>query len=68
MNEKCKNWWFNDHALFGKLVDIQYDMAHQLKTLINAEWDSNTMKSKLEKLVKDFDKINKELEKLDNDT
>jgi len=60
MNQKQK-----EDALFGEMVDIEYEIADQLRTLIHAEWDSNTVKSKLEKLMKDFDKINEEIEELE---
>jgi len=51
------------------LLDEQFEIEHKilddLKTLIDASWDSNTVKLKLESLMKEQDKIYEELIKLD---
>lgn len=52
-------------ALFDEMVDVEYEMANQLRILIDAEWDSDTVKTKLQKIMKDFEKLNEEIEKLD---
>lgn len=37
------------------------DIIENLRTLISCGWDSNITKLKLEKLIKEFDEVNKEL-------
>ena len=49
------------------LLDEQFEIEHKilddLKTLINASWDSNTVKLRLEGLMKEQDQIYEELTK-----
>jgi len=51
------------------LLDEQFEIEHKilddLKTLINASWDSNTVKLRLESLMKEQDQIYEELTKFD---
>ncbi len=46
-----------------KIEDTQWEIMSQLKNLIEAEWDSNSLKKKLEKLSKIDDKLDDELDK-----
>ena len=59
MNEKID-------SLISEQMDIQWEIMYKLKTLIEADWDSNTLKLKLQRLVTDFDKLSEELDKLED--
>lgn len=51
--------------LLDEKFEIEYKILDDLKTLIDASWDSNTVKLRLEGLMKEQDKIYEELTKLD---
>jgi len=59
MNEKIDN-------LMKESIDVQWEIMYKLKTLIEASWDSDTLKIKLESLLKDFDKLNEELNEVES--
>jgi len=46
-----------------KIEDVTWDIMQQLRNLIEAEWDSNSLKKKLEKLAKKDSKLAEELDK-----
>lgn len=46
-----------------KIEDVTWEIMSQLKNLIEAEWDSNSLKKKLEKLAKKDSKLADELDK-----
>lgn len=54
-----------EDALYTEIVDVQLEMASQLKILIQADWDSDTVKSKLISIMLDYDKIDDEIFKLE---
>jgi len=58
-NEKQEN------NLLDEKFEIEYKILDDLRTLIDASWDSNTVKLRLESSVKELDKIYEELSKLD---
>jgi len=51
--------------LLNEKFEIEEKVLNDLETLIDANWDSNTVKLRLEGLVKERDKIYEELFKLD---
>ena len=51
--------------LLNEKFEIEEKILDDLKTLIDASWDSNTVKLGLEGLVKEREKIYEELFKLD---
>jgi len=51
--------------LLEENFEIEHKILDDLKTLIDASWDSNTVKLRLEDLIKERDKIYEELTKLD---
>ena len=53
--------------LFDEKFEIEEKVLDDLRTLIDAGWDSNTVKLRLEGLVKERDKIYDELFKLDDE-
>ena len=53
--------------LFDEKFEIEEKVLDDLRTLIDADWDSNTVKLRLEGLVKERDKIYDELFKLDDE-
>jgi len=46
---------------YDDITDVHLEMADLLKSLIDAEWDSNTLKLKLEQLAKQHTEINEEI-------
>jgi len=51
--------------LFDEKFEIEQKVLDELGTLIDAGWDSDTVKLRLEDLVKEREKIYEELFKLD---
>ena len=51
--------------LLEENFEIEHKILDDLKSLIDASWDSNTVKLRLEGLIKERDKIYEELTKLD---
>ena len=51
--------------LLNEKFDIEEKVLDDLRTLIDANWDSDTVKLRLEGLIKEQDKIYEELFKLD---
>ena len=56
-----------EKELYGELVDIQNDIVWKLNILIEADWDSKTVKEKLRQLLKDNDRIRDEIESFEDD-
>lgn len=50
-----------EKALVFEKFDLQHEIITKLFVLVDASWDSNTVKSQIEKLLKDYDKIAHEL-------
>ena len=51
--------------LMDEEINLNFEIIHTLKILVKeTQWDSNTLKMKLEKLVIQHDKIDSELEKI----
>ena len=61
MTDKRKH----EDSLFDEKNEIEERVFDDLRTLIDADWDSNTVKLRLEGLVKEWDKIWEEIFKLD---
>ena len=55
-----------ENNLLDEKFEIEDKILDDLRTLIAASWDSNTVKFKLENSVKELDKIHEELFKLDS--
>ena len=51
--------------LLNEKFEIEEKVVEDLRTLIDANWDSDTVKLRLEGLIKEQDKIYDELFKLD---
>ena len=51
--------------LLNEKFEIEEKVLEELRTLIDANWDSDTVKLRLEGLIKEQDKIYDELFKLD---
>ena len=50
--------------LMNEEIDLNFEIIHTLKILVQeTQWDSNTLKIKLEKLVIQHDTIDSELDK-----
>tara|TARA_R110002020_G_scaffold366372_1_gene578442 strand:+ start:237 stop:437 length:201 start_codon:yes stop_codon:yes gene_type:complete len=56
-----------EKELYGELVDIQNAIVWKLNILIEADWDSKTVKEKLRQLLKDNDRITDEIESFEDD-
>ena len=49
----------------GEEIDLNFEIIHTLKILVKkTQWDSNTLKVKLEKLLSQHDTIDFELDKI----
>jgi len=55
-----------EEQLYTDLDDIQCSIVWKLNILIEADWDSNTVKEKLRQLLKDNDRIINEIESLED--
>ena len=53
-----------ESVLYDELFDIQYDIIEIVEHLVNAEWDSPTLKQKISELLKQKDVIDQELYEL----
>ena len=53
-----------ESVLYDELFDIQYDIIEVVEHLVNAEWDSPTLKQKISELLKQKDVIDQELYEL----
>lgn len=51
----------HEDALMDEQFEIEFEIILKLTTLIDAKWDSNTVKIEIEKLVEDFHRIGREL-------
>jgi len=51
-----------ESALYDQYFDIEYELYMKLHTLIDASWDSNTLKLQIQKLLIEYDKIRCELD------
>jgi hypothetical protein len=52
-----------DHLL-DEEFDLNLEITYTLKILVEAQWDSNTLKVKLEELISQHDMIYSELDKI----
>ncbi|MBM2819639.1 MAG: hypothetical protein HW410_1321 [Nitrosarchaeum sp.] len=50
--------------LMDEMAEIEYGLITKLGNLINAEWDSNTLKIKIQELMKQRSCIEEELDRL----
>ena len=50
--------------LMNKQIEIEFELFANVKRLIDAKWDSNTLKRSIEELMKQRREIEKELFKL----
>jgi hypothetical protein len=50
--------------LMDEMAEIEYGLITKLDNLINAEWDSNTLKIKIQELMKQRSCIEEELDRL----
>jgi len=51
--------------LMGEEIDLNFEIIHTLKILVKkTQWDSNTLKVKLEELLSQHDTIDSELNKI----
>ena len=50
--------------LMDEMAEIEYGLITKLGNLINAEWDSNTLKIKIQELMKQRSCIEEELDTL----
>ncbi len=55
-----------EEALYNEKFDIEWDIFTKLDALIEAEWDSNTLKQRIVALLKQLHDIHHELDQLDN--
>jgi len=53
-----------EDVLFDESLDVEHELFTLIEYLINAEWDSDTLKGKIESLMKQKDVIDQELYKL----
>ena len=51
--------------LYEEKIQKQYELFAKLDTLIKAEWDSNTLKIRIEKLAKERDRLEEEINDLE---
>lgn len=54
-----------ESSLYTEEFDIEWELFNKLYTLIDAKWDSDTLKVEIESLVKQRSKILDEQRKLD---
>ena len=50
-----------EDQLFNEKFDVEWELWGKLHTLIDASWDSNTLKRQIEELLKQYDKLEEEL-------
>lgn len=50
-----------EDQLYDELGDLEMEILPKLNTLINAEWDSNTLKTQIESLMKQYNTVMYEL-------
>lgn len=51
--------------LFSELVQVHYEISQRVRFLINAKWDSPTLKAEIESLISQFDQIEFEITTLE---
>ena len=49
--------------IWGEIVDTQYKLEDTLRALIEVDWDSNTGKLKIQRIIKELDELYEGLEK-----
>lgn len=54
-----------DSYLYFDFTDTEMDIIENLRALIKVGWDSNITKLKLEKLIKEFDEVSKEINEVE---
>ena len=50
-----------EDTLMSELFDVEHELIESFDHLIDVQWDSTTMKLKIEKLMREYDTLNKEL-------
>lgn len=53
-----------EDQLFNEKFDVEWEIINKIETLIDASWDSNTLKQQIETLVKQLDNLWGEIHKL----
>ena len=56
----------SENNLYGEIVDINEDILDLLDILIQAEWDSNTLKQKIAVKMKEKEKVDIEIFEVEN--
>ena len=54
-----------EKQLYAERGQIVIEILENLNILLSCDWDSTTVKSRLEKFMRDFNKIENEIEVLD---
>ena len=49
--------------IWGEIIDTQYKLEDTLRALIEVDWDSNTGKLKIQRIIKELDELYEGLEK-----
>ena len=49
--------------IWDEIVDTQYKLEDTLRALIEVDWDSNTGKLKIQRIIKELDELYEGLEK-----
>ena len=52
-------------ALYDEQFDLEWELYGKLRTLIDASWDSNTLKHQIESLLIQYEKVRNEICDLD---
>ncbi len=55
-----------ENMLYDEKFDVEFDLFTLIEKLINAEWDSDTLKRKIESLMKQKNTLDIELFELDD--
>lgn len=50
-----------ESALYDETFDIEWELYSKLRTLVDASWDSNTVKLQVEELLNQYEKAKHEL-------
>jgi hypothetical protein len=54
-----------EKQLYDDMYEIDIEILNKVTVLIAASWDSNTLKSEIETLMKSYDKVNDEINELE---
>ena len=50
-----------EDTLMRELFEVERELIESIDHLIHVQWDSTTMKLKIEKMMREYDTLNKEL-------